>query len=253
MEDTCKALVAMYDDMLGYLKSFKHNNYKDIMEEMDSKYRDLVITCGELCREAGEKRDVVIATFADAISDHVISLMEEVPKRKKEIKAVDYNMVMAVYFVPIMRYTKDAECNAIADKIIAVWNEKHVTPLTLQSSTYEDVLGGFKKGILCYITTAVCEYQHKPDDCYELMTLRDYRDHYLMQTDEGRQLVEEYYDIAPRIVWAIGMQPDAADIYDALYEEYLMPCIHYVENGQNEDCKKLYVDMVRGLEEKYIS
>ena len=162
-------------------------------------------------------------------------------------------MIMAVYFIPIMKFTKDPDCNTIAERMVDVWNEKKVTPLVLQCSSYEEVLGGFKKGIFCYITTAVCEYQNKPDDCYELTTLRTYRDEYLMQSEEGRSLVQEYYGIAPRIVWAIGMQPDAGDIYHTLYENYLMPCIHYAEDGENEACKDLYVDMVRGLEEKYIS
>ena len=123
----------------------------------------------------------------------------------------------------------------------------------LQSSSYDDVQGGFKKNILCYITTAVCEYQNKPDDCYELTTLRRYRDDYLMQTKEGRSLVQEYYNIAPRIVWAIRMQPDKDRIYQNLYKDYLMPCIHYVEEKRNEECKDLYVDMVRGLEERFVS
>ena len=113
--------------------------------------------------------------------------------------------------------------------------------------------GGFKKNILCYITTAVCEYQNKPDDCYELEILRRYRDTYLMQTKEGRSLVQEYYDIAPRIVWAIDMQPDKDKIYQELYSEYLMPCIHYVEEECNKECKDLYVDMVRSLEKRFIS
>lgn len=254
MENVTKSLTEMYDDMLGYLDQFKNNNYQTIMEEMQEKYATLLEECRQMYTNAEEsEREAVLCTLADAVSDHVIALMEQVPKRKKEMKAVDYNMVMTVYFIPTIRYTRSPEGEVITEKIVSVWNEKKVTPLELQRSSYDEVQGGFKKNILCYITTAVCEYQNKADDCYELTTLRRYRDTYLMKTEEGRGLVQEYYDIAPRIVWAIGMQPDKDTIYEDLYREYLMPCIHYVEDGRNEECKKLYVDMVRGLESRFIS
>lgn len=254
MENITRSLTEMYDDMLRYLDQFKNNKYQTIMEEMQSKYGTLLEECRRLYEEAeGEEQEAVLCTLADAVADHVTELMEQVPKRKKEVKAVDYNMVMAVYFIPSIRYTRSAEGDAIAEKIVTVWNERKVTPLVLQSSSYDDVQGGFKKNILCYITTAVCECQNKPDDCYELTTLRRYRDDYLMQTKEGRSLVQEYYNIAPRIVWAIRMQPDKDRIYQNLYKDYLMPCIHYVEEKRNEECKDLYVDMVRGLEERFVS
>lgn len=252
MENVTRSLTEMYDDMLGYLNKFKHNDYQSIMEEMQAKYSTLIEECRRMYTES-ENQEEVLHILSDAVADHVIELMEQVPKRKKEVKAVDYNMVMAVYFIPSFRYTHSPECEVIAENIVNVWNEKKVTPLVLQCSSYDDVQGGFKKNILCYITTAVCEYQNKADDCYELTTLRRYRDTYLMQTEEGRGLIQEYYDIAPRIVWAIGMQPDKDTIYEDLYREYLMPCIHYVEDGRNEECKKLYVDMVRGLESRFIS
>lgn len=254
MEHITRSLTEMYDDMLGYLEQFGQKNYQPLMEELQGKYGVLIETCRQMYAEADEQeRETVLAVFADAVADHVIALMEQVPGRRRERKAVDYNMVMAVYFIPTFRYTHSPEGEVIADKIVSVWNEKKVTPLTLQSSSYDEVQSGFKKNILCYITTAVCEYQKKPDDCYELTTLRRYRDTYLKQTDEGRGLVREYYDIAPRIVQAIAMQPDKDRIYQKLYTDYLKPCIHAIEQGHNEACKALYVDMVRGLEKRFLS
>ena len=126
-----------------------------------------------------------------------------------------------------------------------------VTSLNLSFSTYESIAGGFKKK-LCYITTAVCEHQNKPDDCYELTTLRDYRDHYLMQTQCGREIVEEYYNIAPGLVMMIDMRNDADKIYQSIYDEYLKPCIKYIEDEKNEECRDLYMQMVRSLQKKYL-
>ena len=49
--------------------------------------------------------------------------------------------------------------------------------------------GGKHKG--CFLTTAVCEYLGKADDCEELTTLRDYRDQWLAKQPGGVELIEE--------------------------------------------------------------
>ena len=50
--------------------------------------------------------------------------------------------------------------------------------------------GGKHKG--CFLTTAVCEYLGKADDCEELTTLRAYRDEWLAKQSGGVELIEEY-------------------------------------------------------------
>ena len=44
-----------------------------------------------------------------------------------------------------------------------------------------------KRGIFCYITTAVCRSMDKADNCYELTTLREYRDGYLLRSEADRR------------------------------------------------------------------
>ena len=87
---------------------------------------------------------------------------------------------------------------------------------------YHNIDKGFKKK-LCYITTAVCRSQNKPDNCYELTALREYRDNYLMNSNLGRELVDEYYNIAPGLVMMIDMQQEAEKIYQNIYDKYLPP------------------------------
>ena len=58
---------------------------------------------------------------------------------------------------------------------------------------------GLKRSF-CYITTAVCKSLNKPDDCYELNLLREYRDQYLDGDKGWRDSCKEYYNIAPTIV-----------------------------------------------------
>ncbi|GHU54664.1 hypothetical protein FACS1894132_09650 [Clostridia bacterium] len=52
----------------------------------------------------------------------------------------------------------------------------------------------------CYITTAVCTSLEKPDDCYELTLLRNFRDTFLKNQPDGETLIKPYYEDAPRIV-----------------------------------------------------
>ena len=108
-------------------------------------------------------------------------------------------MNMAVYVIPFLNYSRNEDCEKLSRRIVEVWNEKKVTSLTLSHSSYDDIAEGFRSK-LCYITTAVCEHMQKEDDCYEMQVMRRFRDEYLMQTDEGRSIIKDYYEVAPGIV-----------------------------------------------------
>jgi hypothetical protein len=108
----------------------------------------------------------------------------------------------------------------------------------------------------CYITTATCEEYGKPDDCYELTAFRGFRDNWLQYQEDGSELIQRYYDTAPAIVALINQQPDRVHIYRNLKDTYLAKCLKYIEQGENEKCKELYVDMMEYLykeKEKWVS
>ena len=100
----------------------------------------------------------------------------------------------------------------------------------------------------CFLTTAVCEYLGKPDDCEELTTLRAYRDNWLAKQPGGRELIEEYYAIAPGIVRAMKDSPDYGELCETLLARYIRPCLALIAEGKNEECKRLYMEMVRYAE-----
>ena len=252
MEQTKQELIQLFEEMLTQIKHFKRKTYEGIFKDGYDKFRGTVADIARLCEEAPEEeKESVAEELARVIPDYAIVKMQGLSKGRKERNSVDYNMNMAVYVVPMITYTHNEHCEKVASRMVEVWNEKHVTTLTLGHSSYDDITGGFKKGF-CFITTAVCERQGKPDDCYELMTLRAYRDGYLLGTEDGRALVEEYYDIAPGIVQIINMQNDADEIYEELYKNCLAPCISCIEAGEEERCKELYKRMVRNLQKKYL-
>ncbi|MFQ9393500.1 MAG: CFI-box-CTERM domain-containing protein [Lachnospiraceae bacterium] len=74
----------------------------------------------------------------------------------------------------------------------------------------------------------------------ELNCFRNYRDTYLLTTDEGEAIVQEYYDIAPTIVKHINRAENSREIYASIWEEYLSPCLHLIEEDRKEDCQVLY-------------
>lgn len=103
-----------------------------------------------------------------------------------------------------------------------------------------------KKG--CYLTTAVCEYLGKPDNCQELQTLRHFRDGWLSEQPEGKALIERYYDTAPAIVRAMKASPQYAQYCSRLWEEYIQPCLRFIAAGDNKSCKEHYVAMVHFMQ-----
>lgn len=252
MEKIREELTALFDEMLDHLNAFRKKSYAKTFEEAFQKHKGTITEIARMLSEVSEEeKDALIEELAAIIPDYAYEKIQGKSKSQKERLSVDYNMNMAVYVVPMLGYIHDENCDALGKKMVETWNKKHVTTLRLSYATYDEISGGFKSR-LCFITTAVCDSKQKPDDCYELTTLRAYRDDYMMQSEEGRRMVEEYYDVAPGLVQVINMQNNASEIYEDIYKSYLMPCVHLIENKENEACRDLYEEMVRELEKTYL-
>ena len=251
MEHIRNELISFFEEMLVKVPDFKRGTYNQIFIEAFEKHKSLLDCISDACEDADkESRDAVMTEIASILPGYVKEKLSTIEKKKENI-VIDHNMNMAIYIIPVLTYTHDMYCEKVAHMIVDIWNEKKVSHLNLGFSSYEGIANGFKKK-LCYITTAVCEHQDKPDDCYELTLLRDYRDNYMMRTEEGQAIVNEYYNIAPGLVMIINMQNDADNIYQRIYEKYLIPCIRYIEEDRNEECCDLYMQMVRTLQKKYL-
>lgn len=238
-----------FDEALEKVGAFRKKTYEEAFHNLYHTYEELL---GSLLLYSDEPADE--SGWNDIVSvipDYAQEKLNEISKREQKKTAMDMNLIMAVYVIPMITYTRSQTGDRLAEAIINLWNERNVTGLTLSKSSYDKIAQGFHKG-LCYITTAVCIDQNKPDDCPELTELRRYRDDYLMQSEDGRALVEAYYDVAPAIVCAIDMQKDASDIYQNLYHDYLVPCVTLAKNRKNEACRMLYQNMVQQLEREYL-
>lgn len=96
----------------------------------------------------------------------------------------------------------------------------------------------------CFITTAVTKAKGLPDDCEELQSLRNFRDSYMLATEEGKVLVKLYYAVAPSIVEAIDSRPDAASVYARLDSLFIQPALHRIGSGELEVALGIYTALV---------
>ena len=80
---------------------------------------------------------------------------------------------------------------------------------------------------------------------------RGFRDRWLKVQPDGEQLIREYYQVAPAIVKKINIRTDAKRIYMEIWDRYLLPCLHYIESGDNVRCKEVYISMVNALKKKF--
>lgn len=103
----------------------------------------------------------------------------------------------------------------------------------------------------CFITTATCAAMGKSDTCEELTAFRKFRDETLLSSQAGRQLVHEYYRIAPSIVAYISREKDSATIYHNLYDHYILPGYTALMQGNDRVAVQLYSQMVTFLAKKY--
>lgn len=231
------------------MENFKKNTYAGAFK----KYYEKNLVIYEAI-ENGYKtvidKEQFLKNMAGALADAAKGAVNAIPKKgQQERQLVDYNICMAVYVLPGILEFGGESSPKLADKVVEAWKDRF-PKANIQASTYENIEKGFHKK-WCYITTAVCESFGKPDDCYELTLLRNYRDSYLMTESDGEAVIKEYYDVAPTIVKHINKCSNHDEIYQQVWEEYLEPCIRMIEADQNTTCKELYIKMVRDLKEKY--
>lgn len=99
----------------------------------------------------------------------------------------------------------------------------------------------------CFISTAVYTNMGLDDNCSDLVTLRNYRDNYLLKTTNGRKLVDNYYSIAPLIVNQIDSLKTKNQIYFGIYERYIKNIVNLINHNEFESATQKYEKMVDDL------
>lgn len=96
----------------------------------------------------------------------------------------------------------------------------------------------------CYLTSLVCEILGYEDDCYELEFLRSFRDNYLSNLPEGKQILDEYKTISQSIIPKIKIRDDKVQIAEKVRQEYISPAIQLIKDKRQKEGIELYKNMV---------
>ena len=104
----------------------------------------------------------------------------------------------------------------------------------------------------CFVTTACVQAKGLGDDCEELQVIRAFRDTYLKFRPDGKQMIAEYYALAPRILKAIDRLPDAEQVYSRLYVDLVKPVFQLILAGRPEDAVSHYRTILEELNAMYL-
>lgn len=254
-----QSLEIMFSEVEIYNKLFRAKTYVDSVEKFYGKYGSIFEKMNsDVENEAEKLAEILVESekVSKPVQDIIDSVAKEFVDKSKTIlvingkhpngrRMMEVNIYMVMYVFPGIIAVKGRYSVNIAETIATMWNGTFKNT-NLSCSDYDNINSGFRRK-LCYITTAVCASLGKPDDCTELNLLRNFRDGYMMSTESGRRMVEEYYNSAPAMVSAIDTRCDADDIYKKLYDQYIDPCITMINSGQMENCMKHYKSMVERL------
>lgn len=104
----------------------------------------------------------------------------------------------------------------------------------------------------CFLTSACVRAMGLGDRCDELETLRAFRDGYLMDLPEGKDLVQEYYAIAPEIARRMDASRGSDQAYLELYESLVVPSVRLVKEGKPDQALEHYRAVVERLRGHYL-
>ncbi len=100
----------------------------------------------------------------------------------------------------------------------------------------------------CFLTTAVAGRRGEADDGPTLSALRGFRDGYMSETEERREMVAAYYETAPAIVAAI---PAGHADWDWIGER-IDAAVAAISDGDGDAAFDVYAGMVRRLTSRWL-
>lgn len=233
-------------------KAIRKDDFESAFARYEEAHAPVFRQLEAACRAEPENRDEMISEVIETLLQG-LEADWEAAGRRRTMAAEDDKVVVAIFLAPMVRHLKLGCSEDFAAKLQATWVARYPkNPFYLGS--YEELSAGFRKKYLglCFITTAVCEQEGKPDDCAELTAFRAFRDGWLRRCPDGPALIDEYYEIAPAIVTMLGVCADKAAACGEIRSRWLGPCYEDLRQGRMEACKARYIDMVRTLEQKYL-
>jgi len=113
------------------------------------------------------------------------------------------------------------------------------TPCVADAGQYDD--------LNCFLTSACCAVIGLRDSCWELETLRRFRDGWLSRSAEGRADIARYYREAPAVARRLAGSEGGRRELLALYWRYIVPSAVLTRIGANRAAHLLYRRMMLNL------
>ena len=228
------------------IKYFSKKKYENSFYDYKITIREIYEAMDRYVLANPYRRAELIDEFSNRFLEDWEKLHWEQSRRRMDFAD---KMTLALYEVPAILQMELSVgwdyVQTMHDKFVARYPKNVFEP-----ATFDQINDGFRKRKWCFITTAICTFEGKPDDCAELQSFRAFRDDWMLRNGD-EALVEEYYEIAPAIVNAIDFCDDREARYAELRRDYLQPCYEALQRGDYEDCRTRYVAMVRELKACY--
>ena len=235
----------------GLRKAIRKDEFEDAFARYEEAHAPVFRQLEAACRAEPQNREEMICEVVETLLQGLEADWAQADRRSTV--AEDNKVIVAIFLAPMVRHLKLGCSEDFAAKLQATWVARYPkNPFYLGS--YEGLNAGFRKKYLglCFITTAVCEQEGKPDDCAELTAFRAFRDGWLRQCPDGPALIGEYYEIAPAIVTMMDVCADKAAACGEIRDRWLDACYEDLQQGRMASCKARYTDMVRTLEQRYL-
>lgn len=202
--------------------------------------------------QASTDKDAVLTAFACRFLDdrEAYHKKNKLWKMRKDTLLFESKLLIALYMTPAILEMDLSVSQPFVEQLHKQFLERYPKDPYIPA-THDEIASGFRGRKLCFITTAVCEFEGKPDNCAELQAFRGFRDGWLSDCPDGHALIEEYYRIAPSIVTMINFCDDRSAVCQHLRDTYLSACYQAICKQEYAACKNIYVKMVHDLQERY--
>lgn len=100
----------------------------------------------------------------------------------------------------------------------------------------------------CFLTTAACDIIGLEDDCWELQSLRHFRDNWLQHQAEGKEDIARYYAQAPAICETLKNSAEGRRTLLKLYWTRIMPSAIAARLGLNRLTRHWYTKGMREVQ-----
>jgi len=99
----------------------------------------------------------------------------------------------------------------------------------------------------CLIATAACNAMGLDEQCYELTTLRAFRDQTLLADPAWAEHVGRYYAMAPAALDAISRLTTPVETLSRVYTLYVAPAVRAIEQSRPDQAKAIFRSLLRDM------